>query len=237
MNIFMWSGPRNISTALMRSFENRTDTYVWDEPFYAYYLYKTKNNHPLKEEIINKYPYNEKEIIDKISLPPPKNKYIHYQKHMTHHILEETSLDWLSKGINCFLIRDPAEVINSYIKKNKLKSALDLGFPNQLKLFEKVKFLNKKLIVINSNDLLINPKKILTKLCLKINIPFEKNMLHWSKGLRETDGIWSSIWYDKVIKSTGFNNYYKQKIIIPKRFLKIYKECLLIYNIMSKYKI
>ena len=237
MNIFMWSGPRNISTALMRSFENRTDTYVWDEPFYAYYLYKTKNNHPLKEEIINKYPYNEKEIIDKISLPPPKNKYIHYQKHMTHHILEETSLDWLSKGINCFLIRDPAEVINSYIKKNKLRSTLDLGFPNQLKLFEKVKFLNKKLIVINANDLLINPKKILTKFCLKINIPFEKNMLQWSKGLRETDGIWSSIWYDKVIKSTGFNNYYKQKIIIPKRFIKIYQECLLIYNTMSKYKI
>ena len=107
--IAMWSGPRNISTALMRSFENRHDTYVIDEPFYGYYLKETNKNHPLKNEIIKKYPNNEKDIIKMITTSSNSNKLIFYQKHMTHHILEKTSLKWISKGINCFLIRDPAE--------------------------------------------------------------------------------------------------------------------------------
>ena len=138
MNIFMWSGPRNISTALMRSFGNRNDTHVWDEPFYSYYLYKTQKKHPLRKKIIIKYPKNEKQIIKLISLPPPNNKTIYYQKHMTHHILDNTSIKWISKGINCFLIRHPAEVINSYIKKNTLENSYDIGYPNQLRIFNKV---------------------------------------------------------------------------------------------------
>ena len=137
MNIFMWSGPRNISTALLRSFENRSDTHVLDEPFYAYYLYKTKKNHPLKNEIINKYPINENEIINLILRRPPNNKKIYYQKHMNHHILKNTSINWISNGINCFLIRDPLEVIHSYIQKNNLDSSLDIGFPNQFNIFIK----------------------------------------------------------------------------------------------------
>jgi len=237
MNIFMWSGPRNISSALMRSFENRSDTYVWDEPFYAYYLSKTNRMHPLKEEIINKYPCNENEIIDIIKLPPPKNKKIYYQKHMTHHILEETQIDWISKGFNCFLIRNPSEVINSYIKKNELTNSSDIGFQSQLRLFKKVKSLNKEITVINAKDLLKDPKLILQKLCFKIGISFENSMLKWPKGKRVTDGIWSSIWYDKVINSSNFFNYEEQKIIIPDKFLKIYKESLLIYNLMNEFKI
>jgi len=237
MNIFMWSGPRNISTALMRSFENREDTHVWDEPFYSYYLNKTKKNHPLRNEIINKYPYDEKEIIKLISLPPPNNKRIYYQKHMTHHILKETSINWICSGVNCFLIRNPAEVINSYIQKNNLYDSADIGFPNQLKIFEKVKSLNKELVIINAKDLLEFPKKIIKKLCFKLNIPFEEKMLNWPKGSRETDGIWSSIWYEKVINSTCFETYKKKNINLPKKFHKIYEECLSAYNIMNSYKI
>ena len=117
MIIFMWSGPRNLSTALMRSFENRKDTYVLDEPFYAYYLKKTGLNHPMKKEIINHYPVSQNIIIKLITKKPKKEK-IFYQKHMNQHIIKNTNLDWITKGYNCFLIRHPAKVINSYIKKD-----------------------------------------------------------------------------------------------------------------------
>ena len=236
----MWSGPRNISTALMRSFENRNDTYVIDEPFYAYYLKKTKKKHPLSKDIIKKYPNKEKDIIKMITNAPKNNKDIFYQKHMTHHILEKTSLKWISEGVNCFLIRDPAEVINSYIKKNKLYSVSEIGFPNQLKIFEKAYELDKNTIVINAKDLMNNPKNIIYNLCKKLKISYDKKMLKWPKGIRNTDGIWSKVWYENVINSTGFKKGKKtsdQKIIIPTAYKKIHEECLEIYNYINKFKI
>ena len=236
----MWSGPRNVSTALMRSFENRKDTFVIDEPFYAYYLNKTKKNHPLRDEIIKKYPNNEKDVIKIIMNNPQNNKLIYYQKHMTHHILDKTPIDWISKGINCFLLRDPKEVINSYIKKNNINDSSDIGFPSQLKIFEKANKFSKKTIVINSKDLIKDPENTLKKLCDKLNIQFNNDMLHWPKGKRETDGIWSKVWYENVINSTGFSNKTnnkKEKIILPKKYEKLYEECLEIYNLINKYKI
>ena len=147
----MWSGPRNISTALMRAFENRKDTKVFDEPFYAYYLNRTNLNHPMKEEILNKYPYEENEVINLIT-KEDNNYKIFYQKHMTHHILDKTSLDWINNGKNCFLIRDPGKVIVSYLKKNTLKTIQDVGYK---KLYEIFKLLNsEEPIVINSDYLL-----------------------------------------------------------------------------------
>ena len=122
----MWSGPRNLSTALLRSFENRNDTNVWDEPFYAYYLNETKKNHPMAKEIINKYETDVNKII-KLVTQNNMNKKIFFQKHMTHHMLEYTPTDWLKNGHNCFLIRDPKEVIHSYLKKNVLNN------PNNIK--------------------------------------------------------------------------------------------------------
>ena len=119
MKIYMWSGPRNLSTALMRSFENRVDTEVWDEPLYAYYLNETKKNHPMRDEIIKNYPTDINEIVKLMSKEPNNNK-ICYQKHMTHHILEQTPIHWIENGTNCFLIRHPKEVIDSYIKKKIL---------------------------------------------------------------------------------------------------------------------
>ena len=135
--IAMWSGPRNISTAMMRSFENREDTLVIDEPFYAYYLKKTNLNHPMKDEIINHYHTNEDEVI-KLITQDDDNYKIFYQKHMTHHILDETRLDWINRGINCFLIRDPAKVIVSYLKKNTLQSIQDVGFKKLYEIFKKL---------------------------------------------------------------------------------------------------
>ncbi len=234
MNIYMWSGPRNISTALMRSFENRPDTEVLDEPFYSYYLFETGKNHPMKNEIIKNYQYKENKIIKMIT---KKKDNIFYQKHMSHHILEETSLNWLKTGINCFLIRDPSYVINSYIKKNKLSESKELGYSKLYEIFKKTQDFQKKTIIIDSNDLLNNPKTILKKICKLLNIKFYEEMTKWPKGNRKTDGIWSKIWYAKVINSEKFKKNNVTIKTFPKKYNKIFLECNDIYNKMKKFKI
>ena len=154
---------------------------------------------------------------------------------MTHHILDETNLDWINKGLNCFLIRDPAKVIVSYIKKNTLKSIKDVGFE---KLYQIFKLLNsKKPIVINSDYLLENPEKYLKILCKKLNLNFDEKMLNWPKGFRDTDGIWSKVWYQDVISTTTFNPNSKKEYNVPKDFENIYKECLKIYEEINEYSI
>ena len=177
MIIFMWSGPRNLSTALMRSFENRKDTLVFDEPFYSYYLKKTALKHPMYEKIIKTYPYKSNVIIKKITKMPKKYS-LYYQKHMTHHILDEIDLDWLKVGKNCFLIRHPAKVINSYIKKNDIQNIGDIGFKKQYQIFKYVKkYFDQKPIVINSDKILKDPKKLIKKLCQKLKIKFTSKKL------------------------------------------------------------
>ena len=236
MKIFMWSGPRNLSTALMRSFENREDTKVWDEPLYAYYLNETKKDHPLANEIINKYEVDIRKLIDSI-IDKHNNKSIFYQKHMTHHILRNTPLDWIKSGINCLLIRDPKDVINSYIKKHKLYTSDDLGYPAQLKLFNIINKIEKKPIVINADNLSKNPKEAIIELCKKIKIPFDLKMLNWPLGKRQTDGLWEKVWYKNVQTSTKFDRLSKDENDIPKQYYSIYEECLEIYKKLNKYDI
>ena len=236
MNIFMWSGPRNLSTALLRSFENRNDTIVLDEPFYAYYLKETKKNHPMAKEIINKYETNINKIIELVTKKQKKGK-IFYQKHMTHHMLKKTPIDWIKSGKNCFLIRDPKEVIQSYLKQNELKNSLDIGFPNQKKIFDLIKKMNNKPIVINAYDLSNNPKKILKILCKKLNISFSKKMLKWPLGQRETDGIWGKIWYQNVKLTSNFKRFNREKIDIPYKYQNIYAECAEIFTELNRHNI
>ena len=236
MIIFMWSGPRNLSTALMRSFENRKDTYVLDEPFYAYYLKKNGLNHPMKKEIINHYSVSQNKII-KLITSKPENEKIFYQKHMTQHIIKNTNLDWIRNGYNCFLISHPAKVINSYIKKNSLRNIDDIGFKKQFKIFNKVKKNNLNFIVINADNILINPKKTIKILCKVLKIRFSKKMLSWPKGKRSSDGIWSKVWYKNVELSNTFSKYRKEKINVPKKYKKIYEESLKYYNQMNEYSI
>ena len=230
----MWSGPRNLSTALMRSFENREDTNVWDEPFYAYYLKKTKKKHPLANEIINKYETNLKKIL---RLVTTENNYIHFQKHMTHHMISSIPIDWITNGTNCFLIRHPKDVLLSYIKKNDLFDSNDLGFPAQLRLFNYIKEKNSRIIVVNADDLSSKPKKTLKMLCHEINIPFSNKMLSWPKGKRKSDGLWEKIWYENVKSSTNFKKLVKEKSKIPSKYISIYDECLKIYNQINFYSL
>ena len=231
----MWSGPRNISTALLRSFSNRDDTVVYDEPFYSYYLKETNLNHPMKDEIIDFYPTKENEVIK--SILENKNG-IYYQKHMTHHILDKTNIEWLKKGTNCFLIRHPSKVINSYIKKNTLQSITDIGFDQMFRLFKYVnKNISKEIIVINSDTLLEDPELYLKKLCQNLNIDFSTKMLKWPKGKTNDFGIWYKHWYHDIINSTEFaitKNIIKD---VPKNYEKIYLESLNIYDHMNQYSI
>ena len=232
----MWSGPRNLSTALMRSFENRSDTKVIDEPFYAYYLKKTQLDHPMKNEIINYYPTSQKQILEIITSKTHNNE-IFYQKHMTHHIIKNTRLNWLNKGYNCFLIRHPAKVINSYIKKNNLLSIDDIGFKKQYEIFNMIKKDKIKYLVINADTILQDPSKTLKKLCKILKIRFTKKMLSWPAGKRSSDGIWSTVWYKNVELSNTFSKYKKEKYYVPKKYNDIYEESLKYYNEMSQYSI
>tara|TARA_X000001036_G_C20683340_1_gene806656 strand:+ start:824 stop:1537 length:714 start_codon:yes stop_codon:yes gene_type:complete len=237
MRIACWSGPRNISTALMRSWSSRNDTFVSDEPFYGYYLKETGLNHPMKREIINSCSTDYHQIINTISSKIPNNKTIWYQKHMSHHIIDIKSLSWIKNFKNCILIRNPRDVINSYIKKNTLKDVSDLGYPQQLSILQ---FLQKKkmsFFIIDSDDLVDNPKKELSAWCNYLNIAFDPAMLSWAKGTHKNDGIWGKHWYHNINNSETFFKKKKVQSDHYKAFESIYNDAVYyykkIYNLKS----
>jgi len=196
----MWSGPRNISTALLRSWENRPDTFVSDEPFYAHYLQHTQVDHPGRQLIIDTYPNDYQHAVDHCSHATSEGCSVHYQKHMTHHMLDHIPLEWLHPLKNIFLIRHPADVIASYLKAHTTPTLDDLGLTLQLRLLNYVtEHCQQQPLVINSNDLRANPEATLKKMCEYCNIPFANEMLSWPKGPRDSDGVWSTYWYDDVI--------------------------------------
>ena len=236
--IAMWSGPRNISTAMMRSFENREDTLVIDEPFYAYYLNETGLNHPLREKVLASQSINWDEIVSQLNGEIPKDKTIFYQKHMVHHILSFDNISWVKNFKNCLLIRHPKQVIISYSKKSKINSINDLGFVQQVKLFEQIKNLTGSYpAVIDSKDILLNPKLYLLKLCNYFEISFFEEMLSWPIGKRRSDGIWGSHWYKNVINSNGFIPYKESEEMVHQDNMQFYKDSIEHYNYLSSYKL
>ncbi len=240
MKIAMWSGPRNISTALMRSFGNRSDTFISDEPLYGYYLNENEIIHPMKNEIIKKMDTNLSKLKNYLTGKLPSNKSIWYQKHMAHHLSISDNLCWIKALNNILLIRNPKDVILSYIKKNsELNNVFQLGFPQQIKIFESTIDNNKHCLIIDADDLLINPKKMLLKLCSEIGILFDKKMLNWDPGEKKYDGIWGEYWYDNVNNSTEFKFKIdsNSKKNIPKAYLKIYEQSILYYKKLKKHRI
>ena len=231
----MWSGPRNISTAIMRSFENRPDTFITDEPFYAYYLYKTKEDHPMKEEIINHGEISWDMVVKHITGDIPNNKSIWYQKHMVQHCLPGDDIRWTEKLLNVLLIRNPKEVILSYSKKYVIKNTSQLGYPGQTKLLNTlIENKGSPPIIIDARDILNNPKRILKLLCIKLDISFLDEMLSWKLGKRKTDGIWGKHWYSNVENSTEFMPHTKNNTSIPLKYKKIYEECMEHYQHLYK---
>jgi Sulfotransferase domain len=205
IRIAMWSGPRNISTAMMRSFENRSDTVVVDEPFYAAFLAETGADHPMRDEVLASQPTRWRDVANALSGPTPNGAAVWYQKHMTHHMLPDFGLDWANGCRNAFLIRAPEAVLASYTLKRENVTLADIGVERQRELFEReCDRLGAAPPVIDSADVLADPRAILGKLCAAIGIEFSDRMLSWPAGKRESDGVWAPAWYDTVERSTEF---------------------------------
>jgi len=205
LRIAMWSGPRNISTAMMRSFGARPDTAVVDEPFYAAYLVQTGLAHPLRQEVIASQPNDWRDVVTGLLGPVPGNKPVHYQKHMTHHMVPAFGRDWVAQVRNAFLIRDAAAVLASYVAKRGEVTLADIGIVQQRELFEReADRIGRAPPVIAGADVLANPADMLAKLCAALGLAYSDAMLRWPAGRRESDGVWAPAWYDAVERSTGF---------------------------------
>ena len=203
LRIAMWSGPRNISTAMMRSFENRSDTVVVDEPFYAAYLAATGLDHPMREEVLASQSQDWATVAADMAAATPAPVF--YQKHMTHHMLPGVDLSWTAHCVNAFLIRDPAKVLASYVRKRGEVTLADIGVERQGELFDReCDRLGRAPPVVEGAEVLAAPEATLTALCAALGIPFSRQMLAWPAGPRASDGVWAPAWYDAVERSTGF---------------------------------
>ena len=205
IRIAMWSGPRNISTAMMRSFGARPDTAVIDEPFYAAYLLRTGLDHPMREEVIASQPNDWRDVVSALLGSVPGSKPVYYQKHMTHHMIPAFGREWLARVRNAFLIREPAAVLASYVVKRGGVTLADIGIVQQRELFEQeADRLGYAPPVVEGSDVLANPAQTLEKLCAALDISYTAAMLRWPAGRRESDGVWAPAWYNAVERSTGF---------------------------------
>lgn len=206
VRIAMWSGPRNISTAMMRSFENRPDTAVVDEPFYAVYLAATGAEHPMRDEVLASQSTDWRAVAADMVGPVPGGRRVFYQKHMTHHMLPAVGRAWTAEVRNAFLIRAPEDVLLSYSEVRGQATLEDIGVPQQLELFEReADRLGRAPPVVDSHDVLKNPRGVLGALCAAVGIPFSERMLNWPAGKRDSDGVWAPAWYAAVERSTGFS--------------------------------
>jgi hypothetical protein len=238
VRIAMWSGPRNISTAMMRAWENRSDTFVVDEPFYAFYLKKTGDDHPGAGEVIAAGETDWRRIVADLTEPIPNGARIFYQKQMTHHLLPEVSRDWLREVTDCFLIRDPSEVIASYIKKNREPTVEDLGFVQQAEIFEFIRRQTGSVPpVIDADEVLRNPERMLRLLCNAIGVEFTDAMLSWPPGPRATDGVWAKYWYAEVERSTSFQPWRERKIEVPKSLRNVHDRCRECYEELYQHRL
>ena len=205
IRIAMWSGPRNISTAMMRSFGARADCHVVDEPFYAAFLRETGLIHPMNDEVLAAQPNDWRDVVPQLLARTPNGEPIFYQKHMTHHMLPSFGLDWMSQCRNAFLIRDPERVLASYMQKRDEVTLADIGFVQQSEIFAReADRLGHAPPVVEGVDVLRDPAATLSKLCAALAIPWTTDMLRWPAGRRATDGVWAPAWYDAVERSTGF---------------------------------
>jgi hypothetical protein len=238
LRLAMWSGPRNISTALMRSWDNRDDTAVVDEPLYACYLHYTGLHHPAREQVIASQPNDWRQIVRQLTGPAPNGKRIFYQKHMTHHLLPHIERDWLGKVTNCFLIRHPRDMLTSYIRIRERPTLADTGFVQQREIFEWVAAHDESIPpVIDASDVLNHPRRTLGLLCDALGIEFQEAMLAWTPGPRLTDGVWAPYWYGEVEKSTGFRPYRAKNEPIPDDMADIYERCLEGYDLLYMHRL
>jgi Sulfotransferase domain len=196
----MWSGPRTVSTAMMRAWENRPDTAVVDEPLYAFYLASTGLEHPARDEVIASQSVSWRAVLSSLASDPlPAGVTISYAKHMTHHVLPSVDLSAFAPFRHAFLIRDPRSLLASYARVRSAPTLDDLGLRQQAWLFEEFGG-----PVIDSSDVLAAPEASLRALCSALGVPFSASMLSWPPGPRSSDGVWAPYWYESVWRSTRF---------------------------------
>jgi hypothetical protein len=202
----MWSGPRNLSTAMMRSFGNRADTFVSDEPFYGAFLEASGADHPMREAVIAAMDCDWASVGRTLAGPAPGGAAIWYQKHMWHHMVGPVGYDDFAAGFtHAFLIRDPAAMIASYLRKREAALFEDFGLDRQAEFFDReADRLGTAPPVVDAGDVLADPEGILRALCTRLGIAFDPAMLRWPAGRRPTDGPWAPYWYQAVEASTGF---------------------------------
>lgn len=238
MKIAMWSGPRNLSTAMMYSFSARGDCVVWDEPFYAAYLDTTGIDHPMRDAIIAEHEPDADRVASICKGPVPQGKKYFYQKHMTMHMVEGFDRRWMRSCQNVFLIRHPARVVASYAKKRQGATLEDIGFIQQEQLFNEVAgWSGAPPLVIDSDDIRADPVGMLQKLCMALEIPFTRKMLQWPAGGNDADGIWASHWYGAVHRSTGFDGAEGPLPALGGAYAEIAAQALPYYEKLSAYKL
>ncbi len=239
LRIAMWSGPRNISTAMMRSFGARADTAVIDEPFYAAYLVQTGLVHPMRDEVIASQANDWREVVSALLGRVPADKPVWYQKHMTHHMIPAFGRAWLAQVRNAFLIRDPAAVLASYAAKRGDVRLADIGIVQQRELFEQeAERLGRAPPVVEGSEILAAPGRVLAKLCAALGIGYDDAMLHWKAGRRESDGVWAPAWYDTVERSTGFElPVAREAVALGSELQRIADAARPHYEALAKYKL
>lgn len=238
LRIAMWSGPRNMSTTMMRSFGARADTVCVDEPFYAAYLKQTGLRHPMSDEIFASQSADPEFVAYAMTGCPDPSAQIFYQKHMTHHMLPDMSRDWMAACRNVFLIRHPARVIASYARKMENVSLEAIGFPQQLSLFKTAaEIQTDPPLVIDSDDILRNPESMLRALCEALRIEWHAQMLSWSPGRKPEDGAWAPHWYDAVWRSTGFGSPPGALPDVPEDLRGVYAKALEIYEQIASHRL
>jgi hypothetical protein len=231
----VWSGPRNISTALMRAWENRPDTWVVDEPLYAHDLTQVQVAHPGVDEVVAHHDSDWNRVVKGLTADPiPHGKSVYYQKHMAHHWLPHLRGEWIFSLVNVFLIRHPAEMLPSLSNKMGPPVLRDTGLPQQLEIYEMIRTLTGHTpLVLDSTDILRDPAGALRRLCEYAGVEFDDRMLHWPAGRRETDGVWAKYWYDAVEKSTGFEPYRPRDRTVSAELQPVLEECMPLYEALS----
>ncbi|MFD1344031.1 sulfotransferase-like domain-containing protein [Litorisediminicola beolgyonensis] len=202
--IAMWSGPRNLSTAMMYAFAARGDCHAVDEPFYAAYLARTGKDHPMRDEILASQPQDPRAVIDALTGPVPGGKPVAYHKHMAQHMIPGIPRDWIAGCTNVFLIRHPARVLASFAAKYENPTLDDIGFLQQQALFDELRAAGERAVVIDSADIRRDPEAMIRVLCDAIDLTFDPAMLSWPEGGHPADGVWARVWYGAVHRSTGF---------------------------------
>ncbi len=225
VRIAMWSGPRNISTAMMRSFEARGDAAVDDEPFYAAWLAATGRAHPGRAEILAAQPTDPDEVARRLVGPAPGGKPVWYQKQMAQHLLPGTPRAWMEEVTHAFLIREPEAMLTSFIENVPDVTLEETGLPQQVELVRGIETRGDTPPILDAKDVLLDPARALAALCDRLGITYTDRMLEWPSGPRASDGVWAKHWYAAVERSTGFRPYREKEARVPPALRPLLEEC------------